>query len=108
VFREGGVRDYELEIRHHDGHLIPVLYNASIYHDQAGAVVGVFAAARDISDRKQAEQALRFSEERYRALVLASAQIVWGTPPEGLVEDMPMWRASTPGKAWPRCAAGDG
>jgi PAS domain S-box-containing protein len=95
VFREGGVRDYELEIRHHDGHLIPVLYNASIYHDQAGAVVGVFAAARDISDRKQAEQALRFSEERYRALVLASAQIVWGTPPEGLVEDMPMWREYT-------------
>ena len=95
VFREGGVHDYELEIRHRDGRLTPVLYNASVYHDQAGKVIGVFAAARDISERKRSEQALRQSEERYRALVLASAQIVWGTPPEGLVEDMPMWREYT-------------
>ncbi|HEU5335002.1 MAG TPA: PAS domain S-box protein, partial [Terriglobales bacterium] len=95
VFREGGVRDYELEVRHRKGNVTPVLYNASVYCDQAGAVVGVFAAARDISEAKRSEQALRLSEERYRALVLASAQIVWGTPPEGVVEDMPMWREYT-------------
>ena len=95
VFREGGVRDYELEIRHGDGRLTPVLYNASLYHDQAGEVVGVFAAARDISERKRGEQALRQSEERYRALLLATAQVVWTTPADGLVEDMPMWREYT-------------
>jgi PAS domain S-box-containing protein len=42
VFREGGVRDYELEIRHRDGHLSPVLYNASVYHDQGGGGGGGF------------------------------------------------------------------
>ena len=51
VFREGSVRDYPLEIRHLDGHLTPVLYNASVYRDEAGKVMGVFAAARDISER---------------------------------------------------------
>ena len=40
VFREGFVRDYALEIRHRDGHTIPVLYNAAIYRDEAGGVVG--------------------------------------------------------------------
>ena len=95
VFREGAVRDYELAIRHCGGHVIPVLYNASVYHDQAGAVMGVFATARDITERKQTEQALRCSEERYRALLVATAQVVWTTPPSGVVEDMPMWRNYT-------------
>ena len=36
VFHEGLVRDYELEIRHHDGHAIPVLYNAAVYRDRGG------------------------------------------------------------------------
>jgi PAS domain S-box-containing protein len=59
VFREGQVRDYALDIRHKDGHLTPVLYNASVYRDEAGKVVGVFAAARDITERKRAEDEIR-------------------------------------------------
>src|SRR5208337_732691 len=35
VFREGLVQDYELEIRHRDGHVTPVLYSASVYRDEA-------------------------------------------------------------------------
>jgi PAS domain S-box-containing protein len=58
VFREGLVRDYELEIQHRDGHITPVLYNARVYRDQSGKVIGVFAAARDITERKMAEEAM--------------------------------------------------
>jgi PAS domain S-box-containing protein len=58
VFREGLVRDYPLELRRNDGHVTSVLYNASVYRDEAGKVVGIFAAARDITARKQAEAAL--------------------------------------------------
>ena len=61
VFRDGMVRNYPLEIRHRNKHLIPVLYNASVYRDLNGKVVGVFAAARDISERKQAENELEES-----------------------------------------------
>jgi PAS domain S-box-containing protein len=56
VFHDGFVQDYALEIRHKDGHLTPVLYNASVYRDEAGHVMGVFAAARDITERKRAEE----------------------------------------------------
>jgi PAS domain S-box-containing protein len=59
VFREGAVRDYPLEIRHRDGHLTAVLYNASTYRDAAGQVVGVFAAARDVAGLKRAEAKIR-------------------------------------------------
>ena len=59
VFREGFVRNYALEIRHRDGHTVPVLYNAAIYRDEAGGVAGVIAAARDITERKRAEAELR-------------------------------------------------
>ncbi len=59
VFKEGSVRDYSLEIRHRDGHTIPVLYSAALYRDEAGKVVGIFAAARDITRRRQAEAALQ-------------------------------------------------
>jgi PAS domain S-box-containing protein len=59
VFREGSVRDYPLELRHRYGRVIPVLYNASVYRDKTGKVVGVFAAARDITERRKAEAALK-------------------------------------------------
>ena len=59
VFREGLVRDYPLEIRHRDGRVTPVVYNASVYRDEAGQVIGVFAAARDITAQKRAEAELR-------------------------------------------------
>jgi len=59
VFREGLVQDYELEIRHRDGHATPVLYKASVYRGETGDVIGVFAAARDITARKRTEEALR-------------------------------------------------
>jgi PAS domain S-box-containing protein len=63
VFREGLVLNYELEIQHRNGHITPVLYNASIYKDETGEVIGVFAAARDITERKKAEELLKLKLE---------------------------------------------
>jgi PAS domain S-box-containing protein len=49
VLRDGFVRDRPLEIRHQDGHVTSVLYNASLRRDDGGKVMGVVAAARSIS-----------------------------------------------------------
>ena len=62
VFNEGIIRDYTLEIKHKNGHVTPVLYNASVYRDQSNKVIGVFAAARDITELKKAEDKLKKSE----------------------------------------------
>ncbi len=58
AFREGSVQDYALEIRRKDGHKTPVLYNATVYRNAAGEVEGVFAAARDITSLKKAQEEL--------------------------------------------------
>jgi PAS domain S-box-containing protein len=59
VFAKGFVTDYPLTIRHRDGQLTDVLYNASVYRDTRGNVLGVFAAARDVTSQKQAAQYAR-------------------------------------------------
>jgi PAS domain S-box-containing protein len=59
VFTHGNVWDYSLEIQHKDGHITPVLYNASVYRDENGDVIGIFAAARDITERKKAEEKIQ-------------------------------------------------
>ncbi len=49
VFEKGMAVDYPLTMRHRDGTLTEVLYNASVYRDAEGKVLGVFAAARDVT-----------------------------------------------------------
>lgn len=55
VFAHGFVTDYPLTIRHTGGGLTDVLYNASVYKDEAGNVLGAFATARDVTAQKRAE-----------------------------------------------------
>jgi PAS domain S-box-containing protein len=59
VFQEGTVLDYPLEIKNKNGNITPVVYNASVYRDDNNRVIGVFAAARDITERKKAENKLK-------------------------------------------------
>ena len=59
VFRNGIVRDYPLEIRHRGGHITPVLYNATVYNDYSGNILGVFASARDITRLRQVEMEIQ-------------------------------------------------
>jgi len=76
VFKEGLVRDYPLEIRHRDGRVTPVLYNATVYHDDAGKVRGVFAAARDITERIRSEEEIqRLNAELEQRVIDRTAQL---------------------------------
>jgi PAS domain S-box-containing protein len=64
VFAQGYVTDYPLTVRHQDGRVTDVLYNASVYKDAGGNVLGVFAAARDVTERKRAEAAVQRERQR--------------------------------------------
>ena len=83
VFREGAVLAYPLEIRHREGHLTEVLYNATTYRDAGGHVAGVFAAARDVGELNRAEAEIRALnaglerrvEERTRELAAANREL---------------------------------
>src|SRR3989454_4370844 len=81
VFAKGFVADYPLTIRHRDGKLTDVLYNASVYKDVGGNVLGVFAAARDVTAQKQASQYAR-------SLIEASLDPLVTISPDGKITDV--------------------
>jgi PAS domain S-box-containing protein len=81
VFEAGAVHDYELEIRHKDGHATPVLYNAVLYHDESGRSMGVFAAARDITQSKLAEKQIQLQSTALEA----AANGIFITNPQGTI-----------------------
>ena len=59
VLTEGKVTNYELTARGRDGKETVVSYNATTFHDRDRTLRGVFAAARDVTERKQFEHALQ-------------------------------------------------
>ncbi|HEX8964944.1 MAG TPA: PAS domain S-box protein, partial [Patescibacteria group bacterium] len=85
VFKQGFVRDYPLQIKRKDGNTTPVLYNASVYKDEKGNIAGVFAAARDISQLEKIQTALSQTEERYKAYVENSNDVMYALDPNGLI-----------------------
>jgi PAS domain S-box-containing protein len=58
VLREKKVVDYELTARARDEKITIVSYNATTFYDRDRNLQGVFAAARDVTERKRLDQAL--------------------------------------------------
>ena len=58
AFSNGSIKDYPLALRHVSGRITDVLYNAVTYRNEKGEVHGVFAAARDVTKLKKAEEEL--------------------------------------------------
>jgi PAS domain S-box-containing protein len=61
IFEEGFVEDYPLTVK--DGTLTPVLFNGSVFKNDAGHVVGAVAVARVITEQKRYERELTEARE---------------------------------------------
>ena len=59
VLSEKSVTDYELTARARDGKQTVVSYNATTFYDRSRTLQGVFAAARDVTERKRVEAELQ-------------------------------------------------
>ncbi|MFH1633770.1 MAG: PAS domain-containing protein, partial [Chloroflexota bacterium] len=75
------IRNRELTYKTKDGRLIPMSFNASMLTDEAGHVTGVVAGAKDITDIKQAEEAKRIIEVKFRNVI----ENIFKFVPEGLL-----------------------
>lgn len=88
VFSKGFVKDFPLAIRHSSGKVTDVFYNAVVYKNEAGEVQGVFAAARDITERKRAEEQLRTASLYARSLIEASLDPLVTISKDGKITDV--------------------
>jgi PAS domain S-box-containing protein len=87
----GRTTPYEKEYFRRDGSRWWALFAAKRLPDGT-----IFEFVLDLTARRQAEERLEESEERFRSLVESSAQAVWETDAEGrVITDSPSWRAYT-------------
>ena len=59
VLTENKISNYELTVLAQNGEQTVVSYNAATFHDRERKVLGVFAAARDVTERKRFERTLQ-------------------------------------------------
>ena len=76
---------YETVRRRKDGSLVDISLTVSPVLDSQGRIVGASKIARDISERKQAEEKLRDSERRLQELLNALPGAVYTTDAEGRI-----------------------
>jgi PAS domain S-box-containing protein len=79
VLGESKLRDYELTARARDGKETVVSYNATTFHDRDRKLQGVFASARDVTERKRYEQSLQ-QANRAKSVFLANMSHEIRTP----------------------------
>jgi PAS domain S-box-containing protein len=85
------VRDCELEVELPSGKRVMTWGSASPLMDSQGNVRGCVGAFVDTTERKRAEQALRESEERFRAMANAIPNIAWSADAAGRVDYLNDW-----------------
>jgi len=88
VLREGGVvglANHTVLIRR-DGGACPIDDSAAPIRDGQGRLLGIILVFRDITARKQAEDALRESEQRWHILAEALPTLVWMARPDGFFD----------------------
>ena len=84
----------EIFARRRDGTQFPA--EASISKLEVAGEIIFTAILRDVTASRQAEASVRLSEERYRSLAIATAQMVWTTNASGVPDEpLPDWIAYT-------------
>src|SRR5262249_16071369 len=98
VLREGsviGLANHTVLLSKH-GHEFPIDDSAAPIRNDEGHISGVVLVFRDATGRRKAEEALRHSEDRFRAFGECGPEVVWGSDGEGKVQYVgPRWTQFT-------------
>jgi PAS domain S-box-containing protein len=85
---EGVVTDYQLVLQSQSGRKATVSFNASTFRSADGALQGIFASARDISEQARLQLQLAEQQVYNRSLIEASADALFAIEPDGIITDV--------------------
>jgi PAS domain S-box-containing protein len=88
TFDAGVVTEYALTLISRSRRFLQVSFNASVFKDPTGAVRGIFASARDITDRARLEEQLREQQTYLRGLIESSVDGLVTVDPDGFITDV--------------------
>jgi PAS domain S-box-containing protein len=88
TFETGVVTEYALTLISRTRRLLQVSFNASVFRDPLGHVKGIFASARDITDRVRLEERLREQQIYLRGLIESSVDGLITVDPTGFITDV--------------------
>ena len=71
------IKNAEFKLRRKDGQIIDVLENARVVRSRVGDILYYEGTITDITELKNVQEALRISEERFRAFIKQSADAIW-------------------------------
>jgi PAS domain S-box-containing protein len=85
LFENGKISNWETYYIHKDGSVVPVEQNIVYLFDKNGGVTGSLGVARDVTERKKAEEALKQSEEYLDNIIESSLDSILTTDKKGYV-----------------------
>ncbi len=88
TFGEGFVTEYALTLVSRTRRQLQVSFNASVFEGEDGQIRGIFASARDITDRVRLEDQLREQQTYLRGLIASSVDGLVTVDPDGFITDV--------------------
>lgn len=88
AFEEGYITEYRLTLVARGRRVLQISFDASVFRDSTGNVRGIFASARDITDRLHLENQLREQQGYLRGLIESSVDGLIAVDPQGFITDV--------------------
>lgn len=82
IVERGYVHDYEILLKLRNGETIPVAFNTRLVREAGDGSPRIVGSMRSVKHRREMENALRLSEERYRSLIRNLPVAIDRTTPE--------------------------
>ena len=83
LIKEGFIKEYDMTYKTKSGEMIPVSFSGAVMRDKDGELIGIVCIGRDLRERKKAEDALRESDRKIRAIFDQTFQFIGMMTPDG-------------------------